>query len=171
MLARRVAAPLLGAVLAAALYPGTWNLDGLAREGQLGPGFLPRVALIGLGLACVAKVVEEWRRARLLGERAPGASDPRPPLARAKLAASIAAVVGYVLLTPLAGFPLVTALFIAAFLLLCGMRSPRAIVANTVIGVLALLYLFVKVVYLPLPKGDGPFEAITLALYRALRLF
>ncbi|MBI2157056.1 MAG: tripartite tricarboxylate transporter TctB family protein, partial [Candidatus Rokubacteria bacterium] len=31
--------------------------------------------------------------------------------------------------------------------------------------------LFVKLVYLPLPKGDGPFEAVTLALYRALRLY
>jgi hypothetical protein len=34
-----------------------------------------------------------------------------------------------------------------------------------------LLYLFVKVVYLPLPKGDGPFEMLTLWLYRALRIF
>jgi len=26
-------------------------------------------------------------------------------------------------------------------------------------------------VYLPLPKGDGPFEGFTLALYRALGIF
>jgi hypothetical protein len=29
----------------------------------------------------------------------------------------------------------------------------------------------VKLVYLPLPKGAGPFETLTLALYRTLRLF
>ena len=69
------------------------------------------------------------------------------------------------------GFALASALFVAAFLGLCGMRSLPAIAANVVIGTIGLLYLFVKVVYLPLPKGDGPFEALTLVLYRALRLF
>jgi hypothetical protein len=34
-----------------------------------------------------------------------------------------------------------------------------------------LLHLVVRLVYLPLPKGDGPFETLTLALYRALRIF
>jgi len=59
MTARRVAAPLLGVVLAAVLFPGTWSLDGMAREGQLGPGFWPRLALLGLALACAAKGLEE----------------------------------------------------------------------------------------------------------------
>ena len=51
------------------------------------------------------------------------------------------------------------------------MRSAPAITTNILVGVVALLYLFVRLVYLPLPKGDGPFEAVTLALYRALRLY
>jgi hypothetical protein len=46
-----------------------------------------------------------------------------------------------------------------------------SLAANALGGTVALLYLFVKVVYLPLPKGTGPFETVTLALYRALRLF
>ena len=51
------------------------------------------------------------------------------------------------------------------------MRSWLALVASVTLGTTGLLYVFVKVVYLPLPKGEGPFEALTLALYRALRLF
>ena len=161
----RLIAPVAGVALAIALYPATWGLDALAR-GQLGPGFWPRMALIGLGGACLAKLVEEWRRGRVT--TAPAAAEP---ISRARLAGGIALIVLYALLAPLLGWAVVTALFVAAFLVLAGMRSPAAIAANVAIGTVGLLYLFVKLVYLPLPKGDGPFEALTLALYRALRLF
>ena len=166
MLARRLIAPLLGIAVAAALYPGTRGLDAVAR-GQLGPGFWPRLALIGLGLACLGKLVQEWRRA--VGAAASGAE--RPPIARGKLALAIVLVLLYPFLTPMLGFPLVTALFIVAFMALAGARSIPAIAANVTIGTVVLLYVFVKLVYLPLPKGDGPFESLTLALYRALRIF
>ncbi len=165
----RLIAPLGGVVLAIALYPGTWGLDAVAR-GQLGPGFWPRLALIGLAGACAAKFVEEWRRARRAGVIASEAAGPAA-IAPAKLVAGIVLVLLYALLAPWLGFALASALFVAAFLVLCGMRSLPAIAANVVIGTIGLLYLFVKVVYLPLPKGDGPFEALTLVLYRALRLF
>jgi len=163
----RLIAPLAGVVLAAALFGATWGLDAVARGG-LGPGFWPRLALIGLALACAAKLVEEWRRPR---PDVDAAVDGPPPISRVKLGLGIGAIVLYVALTPLLGFALVTALFIAAFMILCGTRSAAVILANVGLGTVALLYLFVKIVYLPLPKGDGPFEALTLGLYRALRLF
>jgi hypothetical protein len=164
----RLITPLAGVALAAALFPATWGLDALAR-GNLGPGFWPRLALVGLALACLAKLVEEWRRPR--GGTHASADDGRPPISRVRLGLGVGAIVLYVALTPLLGFALVTALFIAAFMRLCGTRSPAVIAANVGIGTVGLLYLFVKLVYLPLPKGDGPYEALTLALYRGLRLF
>jgi putative tricarboxylic transport membrane protein len=159
-----VIAPLVGAVVTAAFLPSTWLLDGFARQGQLGPGFWPRLALIGLGLACLAKVWEAWRRRPVAGGEA-------RPLATRTLAESVALVVGYVAFTPVLGFPLATGAFIALFARRAGLRSWVALAANVLLGTVTLLYVFVKVVYLPLPKGDGPFEAVTLALYRALRLF
>jgi putative tricarboxylic transport membrane protein len=164
----RLIAPLAGVGLAVALFPATWGLDAVAR-GALGPGFWPRLALVGLALGCLAKFVEECRRPRPAADA--DAAEGLPPMSRAKLALGIGAIVLYVVLTPLLGFPLVTALFIAAFMVLCGTRSLTVIAANVGLGTVAFLYLFVKIVYLPLPKGDGPFEALTLALYRALRLF
>ena len=162
----RAAAPLLGAGIGLALLPATWSLESVAREGQLGPGFWPRVALVGLIVACAAKAIEEWRR----GVETRAAAE-RPPISTGTLVIGIGLIVAYVLLAPLLGFALVTALFIVAFMVLCGMRSPAAVMANAVLGTVGLLYVFVKLVYLPLPKGDGPFEPITLALYRLLRIF
>jgi putative tricarboxylic transport membrane protein len=77
----------------------------------------------------------------------------------------------YTLLTPGLGFALATVGFIAGFMWVSGARSPLMILVNVVIGTVVLLYLFVKFVYLPLPKGDGLFETLTLGLYRALHLF
>jgi hypothetical protein len=62
-------------------------------------------------------------------------------------------------------------LFIAGFMWISGSRSIPLIVCNVVIGTVLLLYVFVKFVYLPLPKGDWVFETFTLALYRALHLY
>jgi hypothetical protein len=161
---RRAAAPLLGIVVAAALYPATRSLDDVAREGSLGPGFWPRLALIGLALACAAKALQAWRG----GARDHG---DREPISVMTLAAGIALIVLYAALTPVLGFPLTTAAFIVTFMMLAGLRSAAGVAASAVIGTIGLIYVFVKIVYLPLPKGDGPFETLTIALYRALRVF
>ncbi|HEV8616578.1 MAG TPA: tripartite tricarboxylate transporter TctB family protein [Methylomirabilota bacterium] len=161
----RVATPLLGVVVALALYPSTRALDAVAREGSLGPGFWPRLALLGLALACASKAVEEWRRGTA------GASEARDPISVGTLTGGIALIVLYAALAPLLGFPLTTALFIVAFMALAGGRSVAGLVTSGVLGTVALVYVFVKLVYLPLPKGGGPLEAVTLALYRALRVF
>lgn len=164
---RRVAAPLLGLLLAVGLFLQTGPLDAVAAPGQLGPGFWPRLVLAGLGLACLIKLVQAWRSAG--GHVSSEAEAPAP--ARGRLALAMACILGYVAVTPAVGFPLATALFVVAFMAIGGARSGAGIAATAAGGTVALLYLFVKLVYLPLPKGEGPFEALTLALYRALRIF
>jgi putative tricarboxylic transport membrane protein len=161
----RVAAPLVGLVLAAALFVASRGLDAVVREGQLGPGFWPRLVLLGLGAACLLKAVAEWRTAGRPAEEAP------EPIDGARLAVAIALIVLYVLVLPWAGFALTTVAFIAGFMTLAGARSPLLIGANALLGTVVLLYGFVRLVYLPLPKGDGVFEAVTLLVYRTLRLF
>ena len=162
----RVVAPLAGVIVAAALFAGTRGLDDVARGEQLGPGFWPRLVLVGLGLACAAKVVENFRRITP-SDRAVGLAGVR----RGTLAVAISMIVLYVALAPWLGFALVTAGFIAAFMVLAGARSPATVGLGAVAGTVGLLYFFVKLVYLPLPKGDGVFETVTLALYRGLRIF
>ena len=176
----RVVAPLAGVIVAIALFITTRGLDEVARGEQLGPGFWPRVVLIGLGMACAAKLVENLRRATP-GVRAAvadnrgaavrdGAAVP-DGIRRGTLALAVATIVLYVALAPWLGFALVTVGFIAVFMALAGARSPATIGAAAVVGTVGLLYVFVKLVYLPLPKGDGVFEMVTLALYRGLGIF
>lgn len=168
--AARVVAPLAGVALAVGLVLASRGLDEVAREGQLGPGFWPRLVLAGLGLACLLKALGDWRRGT--PDPAAGAAmEPASEISRARLAAGIALIVLYVLAAPWLGFMLATTAFIAAFMALAGARSPLAITANAVAGTAILLYAFVRVVYLPLPKGEGVFETLTLAVYRALRIF
>src|SRR5437867_845167 len=162
----RVVAPLAGVIVAVALFAATRGLDDVARREQLGPGFWPRLVLIGLGLACAAKVVENVRRTVPVDR-----ADRLAGVRRGTLALAIATIVIYVALAPWLGFALVTVGFVAAFMVLAGARSLAAVGAGAVAGTVGLLYVFVKLVYLPLPKGDGVFETVTLALYRGLGIF
>jgi len=161
----RVLAPLGGLLLALGLFVASRGLDDVAREGTLGPGFWPRLVLGGLALACLGKLAAAWRDRRRSG------AAPLPPISRGRLAAAVAVILLYVLTAPAVGFALATVAFIAAFMTLAGARSPVVIAINALGGTVVLLYTFVKLVYLPLPKGAGAFETLTLALYRALRLF
>jgi hypothetical protein len=173
----RAAGPALGIVLSAVLFLNTRALDDVARDPQLGPGFWPRLVLAGLALACGAKLGEEWRRRRWRAKPGHGRVEPastvdgRREVSGRRLAAAVAAIVLYVLVTPTTGFALATAAFIVAFMWLAGARSTSLLAGSAVLGTVGLLYLFVKLVYLPLPKGDGPLEAVTLGLYRLLRIF
>lgn len=162
---RRFGGPLLGLAISVGLLAASRGLDDVAREGQLGPGFWPRLVLAGLALACVARIVEAWRAGPASARVA------RPEISRVTLLAAIVLIVAYVAGTPAFGFPLATAAFIAGFMVVGGARSAPGIIAAAGLGTVVLLYLFVKVVYLPLPKGDLIFETVTIALYRALRIF
>jgi putative tricarboxylic transport membrane protein len=168
-LLRDAVAPLAGLVIALALGLASRSLDQFAQGDQLGPGFWPRLVLAALGLTCLAKLVTEWRRARGDGPREAGSgADDSPEISRPRLAAAMLLVVLYVGATPWIGFALATAAFVVAFMWLCGSRSALALGGNAALGTAVLLYVFLKLVYLPLPKGAGAFEDLTLAIYRGL---
>jgi putative tricarboxylic transport membrane protein len=162
------AGPIVGILLSIALFLQARGLDEIAQPGQLGPSFWPRMILVGLALACAAKLVVDLRSTYAAADTSVTA---QPPISRTKLVASIGLILLYMVLAPVIGFALATAGFIAGFMWVSGSRSIPMIVGNVVVGTVLLLYVFVKFVYLPLPKGDWVFESFTLALYQALHLF
>jgi putative tricarboxylic transport membrane protein len=165
-----VAAPLAGAALSVVLLGHTRGLGDVAQPGQLGPAFWPRLVLAGLGLACLAKLVGVLRAPAAPLPATVGAA-VADPVDRRRLALGVALIALYVVATPHVGFPLATLAFVAAFMRVAGARSAGALVTTAGLTTVAVLYVFVKVVYLPLPKGGGPMESVTIGLYRTLGIF
>jgi putative tricarboxylic transport membrane protein len=165
-----VAPPLAGVGLSVALLVHTRGLGEVAQAGQLGPAFWPRLVLSGLGLACLARLVAVLRAAGTPLPASVGAS-VADPADRRRLALGVAVIALYVVATPHVGFALATLAFVAAFMRVAGAVSAASVAMTAGVATVAVLYVFVKVVYLPLPKGGGPMEAVTIGLYRTLGIF
>ncbi len=163
---RRLVGPLLGFLAAVALFVAAGRLPVVPVPGQLGPDFWPRLVLVGLMGSCVLKALEVAR-----GRTPKAEGSPAQPLSLPKLAGGMALVLGYTALAPFLGFPLTTFLFLLAFMRLAGTRRPVPLLVIASLGTVTLLYVFVKVVYLPLPKGAGALEDFTISLYRLLKIF
>lgn len=69
------------------------------------------------------------------------------------------------------GFLLSSILFLTIWLWYGGIRNPLKLAALSIPGTLAPLYLLVKLAYMPLPRGVGVFETITIQLYGWLGIF
>lgn len=164
---RRAGGPLLLFLVALGLFLYAGRLGEMVPSGQIGPGFWPRLVLVGLMASALVNAGVSLRRpARPRLKADPLARD----FDRGKLALAIGVILGYVLAIELIGFLVATFAFLAVFMALAGLRRPAPLVLIAAIGALALTAVFVRVVYLPLPKGWGPFEDVTLGLYRVFRL-
>jgi len=135
-----------------------------APPGQLGAGFWPKMCLVGIILAAGFKGFELFR---CRGESG-GEGGACKEMDNFKLALMMLLLVLVVPAIGFVGFPIASVLFFGAFLWLAGARKLITLFLTSVLGTISLLYIFVKVVYLPLPKGEWFFENITLLIYRAL---
>jgi hypothetical protein len=88
-----------------------------------------------------------------------------------KMVIGIFGIFGYGVAVGYIGFTLATLAVISYWLLIWGVRSPLRIILTSIIGTGCILVLFVKVGYLALPKGVGPFHDFTVWLFHSLYLF
>ncbi len=166
-------------MLAAAvfLYWSAGRIDAYTGGGmRIGPDAWPKAIIVLMGLLCA---FEAGRR--LLGHGnaavAPGvalrpevpqpaaAGPPAPPHGRpGMLAGGIVLVAAYVLAVPWLGFFLTTAAFLALFPWVGGVRRPLLCAALGLIGSFLLVVLFMRIAYISLPLGEGPFRALSLGL-------
>lgn len=135
----------------------------LPPPGQLGGAFWPKMCAVGLAVAALLQALEAIRSQ---GRPQEGAACKE--MDNRKLAWMILLIVLVVPAVVVFGFAIATALFIYIFLRLAGARGRWLPPLIALGGTVFLLYLFVKIVYLPLPKGEWFFENLTLALYRVL---
>jgi putative tricarboxylic transport membrane protein len=170
-------APYVALCAAAAwLYRDAGAFAAAARPGQLGPDFWPRAILVLLIVVCVCEIVR-----RLLFEgtaRDESAAAPTSGGADAQvasedrfawcLAGGIGLTIAYVLALDWLGFFVATALYLALFMAVGRYRRTRVIVSASVLGSLAFVYVFMKIVYVSLPLGRGPFKALSVWLLALL---
>jgi putative tricarboxylic transport membrane protein len=159
---------------AAYLYHDAGSFASAARPGQLGPDFWPRAVLVLLMIVCGYEVVRKLLFAGPVASPDPAPQADAAPPAEAearfpmRLLAGIALTIAYVLTLDVLGFFIATALYLALFMLVGRYYRSRVVVLSSVIGSLAFVFVFMKVVYVSLPLGVGPFKAVSVWLLALL---
>lgn len=176
--ARLRAALPYAAVLAAAafLFANTGSFAMLGREGNLGPAFWPRAVLVLLMIVCAAEMVrvafffrpESTAPVPHSAAPLPNADDEDGVRYPALLFGGIAITVLYVPAMEALGFFLATILYLAAFMWIGRFRRPWVIAITSVVGTTAFVYVFMKIVYVSLPLGAGPFRQFSAWVLAAL---
>jgi hypothetical protein len=80
----------------------------------------------------------------------------------------VALTVLYVVVIEKIGFFLCTAIYLAAFMRVGRYRRLGVVLATSVIGSLAFMFMFMKVVYVSLPLGVEPFAQVSFLLMRVM---
>lgn len=166
---KSLSGPILIFLLAVFFFILAVNIDENAGEGQLGAFFWPKAILILLMLSCGFKALESFKGIGK-GVADTGLSGPAAEVNTGKLAAMIVLLLVAVVCMEILGFPLSNFLFLLLFMRIAGMRKKIHLLLISVLGTVLLLYIFVKVVYLPLPKGQWFFTDFTIFLYRVLHI-
>lgn len=160
--------PLLVFLFSLYFYHLTGKIEEVPIPGQLGPAFWPKALLILLMVSCGIKgleIISSLKKQAEQGEVAPSAA-----VNYLKLLAMIALVIAVVMAMDAMGFLLANFLFLLFFMRVTGPKKKLPLLLTSALGTVSLLYLFVKVVYLPLPKGYWFFDDLTIFLYRILHL-
>jgi putative tricarboxylic transport membrane protein len=163
---RLMAGPVFFVVFAAVVYFYSDHSIDPAPPGQLGAGFWPKMCLVGILLAAGLKAFELYRSRGRAAEEGGECKE----MDNLKLALMMLLLVLVVPAIGLIGFPLASVLFFLSFLYLAGLKKPLTLSLVSVLGTVGLIYVFVKIVYIPLPRGEWFFDDLTLLIYRALQI-
>ena len=167
----KAAAPYAALLVAAAyLFRDASHFAYSPRPGELGPDFWPKAVLVLLMLACGWELLARMVSRSAMPRAAAPASGEAPAETRYPhlLAGGAAATLGYVLVLPLAGFFVSTALYLALFMRIGRYRRYGVIAATSLVGSLAFVFVFMRIVYVSLPLGVGPFQKVSLSILAVL---
>ena len=138
-----------------------------ARAGQLGPDVWPKLACGLIASVCIYELIRVFttraEAARgiteaLDAETEPAGSSPAYPKL---LLAGILLTLGYGAVVPVLGFLLASFLYLVAFMYIGRYRAHATIWASSALGTLLFAVIFLKIVYVSLPRGVPPFDGIT----------
>jgi putative tricarboxylic transport membrane protein len=165
-------------VVACLLYWAATRIEA-DTGGRIGPAVWPKAVIVFMGLLCVYEIVKRLvvrtdfdARGLLSGTNAaPGQPVKREdavPEHHRMLAGGIALIAAFVVTVPWIGFFTATAVFLSVFPWIGGFRRPVISVAIGLAGAFALVVVFMRVAYISLPLGEGPFRALSIGLMRLI---
>ncbi len=167
-------------LVALALYAAAGQIE--TQPGRIGPDFWPKAIIVFMALLCIYEIVKrlffrsEFASRGLIEGLAqePGGGDRASP-ERAEqgrrlgmLLGGGALIAGFVAAVSWLGFFLSTVLFLGGFAWVGGFRRPLWAFAIGVAGSLLTVVLFMRVAYISLPLGVGPFQSLSLGLLRLI---
>ena len=164
------------------LYFLAARMDFVAPGGRIGPDFWPKVILAMAMAACAYEIVKNLFFGKadrdLEGVLASVLKDApmELPIAAAEeektyphlLWIGIAMTVAYAILIDKLGFFLCTFIYLAAFMWIGRYRRIGVILFTSLIGSLAFMFMFMKIVYVSLPLGVDPFSQVSFLLMRLM---
>lgn len=162
-----------GVLVAALVLPGYILRPGTrpVPEG-LGPDAWP-LGLIGM-LAVLAVL---WTAREVWAVSGPGRrsllteAQEEESYSHGRAIAGLVLIVAYGAMIPVTGFALTTAVFIAIWCRFGGITSPLAIAGVSLLGTAALLWVFMGLALMPLSRGLGLFDDLSVALLRLLGIY
>jgi putative tricarboxylic transport membrane protein len=169
--------------ISALLYYTALQIDAPASLSatRLGPDTWPKFVIAAMGALCAYEIVKRliigtsFTETGLLQglNRAPDAADRKIgamelPEHNGKLAAGIALIAAFVFGVQYVGFYVATAAFLSGFAFIGGFRRPLLLAAIALVGAFVLLVVFMRVAYVSLPLGLGPFKELSVLLLRLI---
>jgi putative tricarboxylic transport membrane protein len=168
--------------IAVFLYYLASHFDYTPRAGAPGPDAWPKGILALMIATCIYGIIKslffagaDEGNALLEGVVQEGMEAPADAEADAAsaryphlLVGGIVVTLGYVFFVDKLGFFLTTLVYLVVFLLLGRYRRWRAIAGVSLIGSIVLMYVFMKIVYVSLPLGVGPFGEFSVLLMKLM---
>jgi len=167
-------------VIVGYLYFVAGRIDFAAPGGRIGPDFWPKTILLLAVATCAYEIIKNLFFSKseddlggvlqsILKEAPVDAQEDKPEKAYPyRLLAGIAITVGYAWAIEYLGFFLTTFLYLAAFMLIGRYRRWGVVLTTSVIGSLVFMFIFMKIVYVSLPLGQGPFAELSYMLMRVM---
>lgn len=83
----------------------------------------------------------------------------------------LALITLYCVALPRIGFALSSATFIVIWCFYARLRSPMVVVPVAILGTISLLWIFMGLAMMPLPRGQGVFDGFSVSLLQLLRIY
>ena len=138
--------------------------------GTVGPTGWPHAVLVGLAVLALAWLVGEVRALARGAGRATAAVEEEP-YDNLRAVVGVGIVVLYGVLLPIVGFPLATVALIVVWCLLGRLYRPVVIALTSLLGTAVMLYVFVMLALMPLDRGQGVFDTVTVRLYQLMHIY